>query len=191
MTALRNARIILDADELLYAVAIGEVEITTADDVITAMSRVGRNPAPRVLLELFDLGEVDYAWMPQLVPDAWSGAEWPLQMLPRADWHRLWDACGGFVVDGVRAPRRRPRKPRRLYRGADADHRDGWSWTPDPAVAGWFADREIHRRRGRVWTALVPPAAMLAVITDQRPGEPEVVVDTAGLEIVPAEDVAS
>jgi hypothetical protein len=191
MTTLAGARVILDADELIYAVAIGEVEIAAVEDVIIAMCWVRRNPAPRVLLELFDMGEVDYAWMPQLVPDAWSGGEWPLEMLPRADWLLLWDACGGFMINGVRAPRRRPSKPRGLYRGADKAHRDGFSWTPDPAVAGWFADRVIHRRRGRVWTALVPPAAMLAVITDERAGEPEVVVDTAGLEIVPAEDVAS
>jgi hypothetical protein len=117
-----------------------------------------------------------------MVPAVWSGAEHPLGYLDREAWSDLfWLA--GYTYNGRR--RARPRLPRRLYRGADEAHRDGWSWTDDRAVAKWFADRPMHHTPGRVWTAVVEPARLLARITTERPGEAEWVVDTDGLAIDP------
>jgi hypothetical protein len=117
-----------------------------------------------------------------MVPAVWSGAEHPLGYLDREAWSDLfWLA--GYTYNGRR--RARPRLPRRLYRGADEAHRDGWSWTDDRAVAKWFADRSMHHTPGRVWTAVVEPARLLARITTERPGEAEWVVDTDGLAIDP------
>jgi hypothetical protein len=180
MNRLRNGPIILDPGELLLAVAGGAATIECEDDARTALTLVGRNAAPQVLYELhIDLGVIDHGWLPGLICDAWSAAEWPMRVLYRVKWRQLWADCGGFVVNGVLAPR--PSSPVRLFRGADHRHRHGWSWTPDRSVAQWFADRVVHATPGLVWTALVPPEAMLVTITDHRPGEPEVVVGGPGL----------
>ena len=72
---------------------------------------------------------------------------------------------------------------RSLYRGAPVEYRDGWSWTPDPVKARWFADRFTGLFDCHVWVADVEPARMLGKINTMRPGEREVVVDSDGLSI--------
>src|SRR4051794_41243914 len=100
------------------------------------MLRVGRNAAPWVLYELVvGLDVVDDAWMPQLVPDAWSGAEWPLDALEREDWRGLWGRCGGFVFNGGRGPPPPPRQPPPPSPGARPRHPGGRAGAPRPPGA--------------------------------------------------------
>lgn len=168
----------LDADELIHAVTWDDAEIDSLDELEVAIARCGRNASPRIVADLWDFDAVPRWWLPRLVTDAWCDAEFPMVQLDPDEWRHLFTAAG-YTFDGRR--RARPRKPARLYRGADHDHRDGWSWTTDLHQARWFANRPIHRSPGRVWVADVHPARMLAKIGHRREGE--VVVDTADLTI--------
>ncbi|MGY1730640.1 hypothetical protein ACI798_03895 [Geodermatophilus sp. SYSU D01045] len=172
-----------DPDELTEAVILGDAVIGSLEELQTAMLRCGRNAEPAIVANLFADDCLEPAWLPRLVPGAWCSAEWPLQALDRDTWRDLFRAAG-YTDDGHR--RARPRDVARLYRGADEDHRYGWSWTSDLARARWFAERPIHDTPGLVWVAIVEPAQMLAKIQDRR--EAEVVVDTEGLSIQPLEE---
>lgn len=150
----------------------------TRDRLTAAFARVGRDHAPGLLLDLdwsTPLAPEVLAWA---APHAWSGVEHPLAALHAETWAD-WFARAGFTVEGV--PADRPGQPVVVFRGADHAHRLGWSWTDDPDLARWFAERPRHRERGQVWRAAVAPWALLARITEQRPGENEWVVDPAGL----------
>jgi hypothetical protein len=168
--------VISDADQLLGAVADGAVTFnpSSANDVERLLCWVGRNTAPWLLYRLRD--RVDPELLPVLVPSAWQMAEWPTRVLRSDRWRHLWQ-LSGYVHNGRWVDR--PTMPVRLYRGTDARHRYGWSWTAERATAEWFAARKLWvllgHQPGAVWTALVPPMAMLATITDGR--EPEIVVD--------------
>lgn len=151
--------------------------VPTAAEVDEAASRLGRNAYPALLFDLWLDGLLSPAAAASCVPAAWSAAEMPARALDDADWAELFDFAG-YTVDG--APAGRPVAPLTLWRGAPAEHRAGWSWTEDRDLALWFARRV---KDGSLWTAVVPPEALLARITTQRPGENEYVVDTFGLAI--------
>lgn len=85
------------------------------------------------------------------------------------------DDGGGL---GRRWPR--PRKPVRLYRGADETNRLGWSWTTDLDIARWFAGRPIWPSPGQVWTVTVQRSALLARIDGR--SESEYVLDGRDLD---------
>lgn len=163
-----------DPDELVQRLASSD---PTLDDVETALSRAGRDHGPYLLWRLHEFGLLYPSDAASLVPDVWSAVEHPLDALTRDEWAELFHVAG-YTYNGQR--RARPRLPRVLYRGADAAHRDGWSWTDDRRLAHWFADR---RPGGRVWTATVEPGRLLARITTVRAGESEYVVTTDGLTI--------
>jgi hypothetical protein len=78
-----------------------------------------------------DLGAEFYA---HAVADAWTDTEIPMHALDREDLVDLWRE-GRYVHDGISAPRRRRRRPVRLYRAALANEIEanqlGLSWTAD------------------------------------------------------------
>lgn len=166
------------------------------DDLQTATGRLGRTLSPSFLLGIHENGLLSHDAAEVLVPGAWNGAEHPMDELDPDDWGSLF-RYAGYTHDGVR--RVRPRKVKRLFRGADYANRDGWSWTEDLALATWFAERESvyksaavpdhphgygqRHTDGRVWVADVEPDRLLARITEARPGETEWVVETDGLVI--------
>ena len=156
-----------------------DADRVTADDLALAMGRVGRNSSPTLVCDLYmeDMLEPELAaWA---VPDAWSDAEHPMVMIEESVWRLLFEFAG-YTENGKSAAR--PAGPLTLFRGSDAEHRFGWSWTDRVETAQWFADRVIHAERGQVWRATVPPDRLLARITEGRE-EHEWVVDTQGLEI--------
>jgi hypothetical protein len=179
----------LDPVELFDALCDLQGEGYTLDDLRTALLLVGRNSTPRVLMDVYlNTSIPDDRWLQILVPDAWAMCEFPLSALDRDEWRILFDAAG-YTIDGVRRPR--PRKPRRLYRGAAEEYRDRWSWTEDRAVAGRFADRYQSVWHGRVWTVVAPPDRVLAKFTGRSEvcgREAEWVVDVTGLDITLADD---
>ncbi|SDY27370.1 hypothetical protein SAMN05661080_02908 [Modestobacter sp. DSM 44400] len=181
MTAMDVEHVITDAGELIDYLLDDQPDYS-CDELMTLLGRVGRNAGPAVVVSLYYEGLLDRHHAVVVVPDVWSGVEFPLVALERSDWRALF-AFAGYTHNGRR--RGRPRLPRTLYRGADEAHRDGWSWTDDRAQADWFTDRSIHREPGRVWRATVEPWRLLARITEGR-GESEYVVDTDGLTITPA-----
>jgi hypothetical protein len=174
-------RLILDAEELVEYL-LTEAPDYDLDDLQMMLIRVGRNYGPYVVNELYCNGDLHPRQAQVVVPDVWSMVEHPLHALDRDEWRQLFNLAG-YTHNGKR--RAKPRKPRLLYRGADEEHRDGWSWTDDRDKAQWFADRIIHAEPGQVWQATVEPARLLARITDGRE-ESEYVVDTSGLAISPA-----
>lgn len=156
----------------------------TLEQVEDALSWAGRNRGPAIVWELHDAGLLHPRDAQRLVPQVWQMVEFPMVALDRDDWADLFAFCGGYLHNGVR--RGRPRLARTLYRGAHPEHRDGWSWTDDRALAQWFADDRLRRPGGQLWTATVEPARLLARITNVRDGESEYVVNTDGLDITPA-----
>ncbi len=171
---------VFTVDEMLWHFL--EVGPPTADDIETALVRVGRNAGPALVLDLFDNGLLTAAAARRGVPHAWCMCEWPGRAVdPPHRWRDLFDLAG-YTVDSV--PSKRPTTPLTLYRGAVPEHRDGWSWTDDIQLAQWFAERPHNAGRGRIWTAVVEPSRLLArIITEGRDGESEYVLDPSGLAV--------
>lgn len=179
------------ADELVEHVA-SAAERPSADDIMGASCQVGRNHYPYLLASLYAEGLVDREVAAVVVPDAWSMVEFPNNALDEEEWESLFDEAG-CTVDGV--PAKRPNHHLHLWRGAIPECRNGWSWTDDRELAGWFAARPHNAGQGRVWTADVEPHRLLAKIgMNVRPKESEYVVDARGLTVYedsPAQDPTS
>jgi len=160
--------------------AVHRGEYVTMADLDTMVSRVGRNHAPALMVDLWKDGLLDEDAY-RLAGSVWCGAEHPQELLDDALWGWLFESAG-YCVDGK--PARRPRKALRLFRGATEDARWGWSWTDDREVAETFAHRQLRGRPlGQVWTALVEPSRLLARVTYR--DESEYVVDTRPNELAP------
>lgn len=105
---------------------------------------------------------------------------WPYRgrdEMPLDAWLSAFRALGGhWAEEGAIRDDRRPTAPLRLYRAASPEWRGGLSWS-DRYLAATY----LHRPGAVMWTALVPPEAMLA-----RYRGAEFIVDTIGLEITPA-----
>lgn len=163
-----------DFDEIVsYALSLDRV--LTADEVSTAMSRVGRNDSPAMLLDLLNARVVPMDAFPGFVVDAWSTAEYPELFLPRrvwVDWFRVADFP-------------RPSEPLTLYRGAIPRYARRMAWTTDLGLAQWFAHRLPHLGPGYVYTVSAPPEAILcdvdAIEGDGGRREAEIVVDPSEL----------
>jgi hypothetical protein len=167
----------------------------TVETLSTAMGRVGRNNCPALVMTTHVEVNLRPALAAWAVQEAWSGAEHPMMYLDKDEWLELFDLAG-YTVNGKPSPR--PTEAMTVYRGSDAEHCLGWSWTEDVALAQWFADRVIHTRPGIVWRARVEPVRLLARITESRlradppgftetRGESEWVVDTGGLDVQAAD----
>lgn len=149
------------------------------DSVVESMlSYVGRNHGPELIFGMFERGMLTLEIARKVVSHAWSMAEFPLRALGEDDWLSLFEFTG-YTADGSATAR--PRGALTLYRGAHDGGRYGWSWTDDPAVARWFADRPIYPTPGKVWVARVEPWALLARITNVRDGESEYVLDMSSV----------
>lgn len=93
----------------------------------------------------------------------------------------------GFTMEGQPAPK--PRGALTLYRGATSENRCGISWTLKPSIADYFAAyRQAPGAIGRVWTAHIPAARLLAFFPDEN----EFIADLRGMEdlVRPAPDTA-
>jgi hypothetical protein len=155
----------------------------TPDDLVTAMLRLGRNYGPALLADIYTENLLTAESAARGVPHAWSMCEFPERQLDHGFWRRLFDVAG-YTVD--EAPAERPAAATRLYRGATADRRHGWSWTDDLGIAQRFATGGLGGRpRGRVWVAVVTPGRILARIHESSRRESECVVDARGLAVRP------
>ncbi|MEV7428295.1 hypothetical protein AB0N29_01640 [Nocardioides sp. NPDC092400] len=156
--------------------------LISKEEIGEMASRLDRRDGPALLEALWaaDLLDEENA---AAVGSVWSMAEFPGLSLERATWRSLFK-LSGYTVDGT--PADPPAEALTLYRGATDEHRDGWSWTPNRAVAARFADERIlGRADGKVWVAHVEPWRLLTRNTERE--EEEYVVDTDGLEIRPAD----
>lgn len=76
-----------------------------------------------------------------------------------------------------------------VYQGHTEDRDDGWSWTTDPSIAQWFADRfaNMEKSPGYVTTATVSKKDVHAFLT--RRGESEILTDPETINIVSIDSV--
>jgi hypothetical protein len=121
-----------------------------------------------------------------LTADVWSGAEYPQNYLRQIEWLELFSAAG-FTVDG--RPAERPADPVKLWRGCVPSRRRRMSWTADRELAQRYADGIAYRAKGIVFETIVPAASLLC-INDLSRGESEYVINTLGLKIREAPDLA-
>lgn len=157
-------------------------------------ARAGRNDLPGLLFaHLSGLAPHDLA---RGVGEAWTMAEWPEDHASQLAWLAAFDAATGgdqdaILVDGEVMPREESGDLAEadmdglvtLYRGSIASRRHGMSWTPNRAIAEWFAHRFDGMegdQGGKVWRANIPAAWVVAIFNNGR-GEAEFVVDTTDL----------
>lgn len=142
-------------------------------------------PVARLLPAAWAAGEIDPEQLAPLLRSAWLRI-WPFDaVLAAKEWRALFDAVG-YREDIASRPR--PSRPLRLYRGACAARRSGWSWTPDLSLAAKFtryaASSCGRSARAAVWTAEVQPFRLLARYDDAGAAH-EYVIDTECLVIEP------
>jgi hypothetical protein len=142
----------------------------TCEDCADAMSIGGRDSAPDILWELLK-GELprNPQALRRLIPEAWSGAEFPCRCLRINDWIWLFSYVGFISDDGTP----KPTKPLTVYRGCGPRHIRGMSWTLDIGMACWFSQRSVYRKPGFVYRATIPQLGVLAILSQQRTGLPE------------------
>lgn len=161
-------------DEDGYCRASGQL---TADEVLQAECRLGRNEGPGLLFDLVLGASLTDEVLAQVIGPIWSAAERPEWNVDYSFWTTWFRRVGlrneaGIAVD-------RP-DSMRVYRGSDAgegvDRPHGMSWTTEPGQAGWFAQR--GQRPGVVHSVTVPGSVLLADLRDGERGEMEVILDT-------------
>jgi hypothetical protein len=177
--ALRRARAADDrAVEKTYEQLLAADHLT-ADELEYLICREGRNHGPAVLFDAWFGKRIDRDTLAAVIGGVWSGAEYPDQCIDRIGWRHLFRAAG-FTIDGK--PAQRPDDPIRLWRGTVPERRTDWSWTTDRTIAEGYANGTAARRpKGRLYTVLAPPEALLCANNCR--DEAEYVVDTRGLQI--------
>jgi hypothetical protein len=103
------------------------------------------------LLAVFDEDDTPRRWLAAWLVHTWSETPQPTLALDRAVWIDMFRRVG--YIDLVDPLAERNLEPLRMYRGATPEHARGMSWTQSRAVASGY---------GQVWTAEVPPEAILA-----------------------------
>lgn len=149
----------------------------TIDNVLTWMMRLSSEDAPRFAEELIGAMRMPSEVRTTILANAWSRPHFPENILASYEWIQLFDEVG-FAVDGKPAPA--PTEPLTLFRGATEAGKEGMSWTTDRAVAERFASGMVMREPGQVWTATVPPHALLANINGREEAEWVVQPDNLG-----------
>lgn len=169
---------IFDNDDMLEWFEQDVYRVTLAN-VEDAMLKLGRNKGPALIFDLHFSGNLPPEILTAVIGDTWSDAEFPDSLIEHNLWRLMFDAAG-YTVDGK--PAERPRDALVLYRGSVEARASDWSWTDSKAIAEGYANgTAAHRPQGYVFTACVPPAAMLA--RNNGRSESEYVIDTRGLSI--------
>lgn len=147
---------------------------------------------PKILLELWDLSEIDAATLAAVLPEVWIVNPSPVSSIGKREWLRLFKAAGYYhylyrevaleyaqELEPTKYPLvralDRPEGPLTVWRGASIeDAGRGMSWSVHRACALDFAERILAPVSG-LYMAEVPGRAILAVFGDER--EQEVVVN--------------
>ncbi len=152
-------------------------------DYAEAMARAGRNACPRLIHQWDMEALLGVEQLRKLLPDAWTGPEFPARALPHWYWVDLFRRAG-FISDTLAEVR----EVMTIYRGAVPRWRKAMSWTVDLGRARWFAERSafFFHKCARVYAAEIARGDVLAIFFNERPGEAEVVVDPGGLRNIRA-----
>jgi hypothetical protein len=134
----------------------------------------------------FRAGEVSAEDMAAELPKVWRYRSDRDPLDSDAAWRAMVEHAGYFTWasgqhDGRQAPR--PRRARRLFRGAAPSRRFGMSWTANPDIGEYFARfrQPPDVNDGQVWVGVFAPSRRLAYLDDER----EYLVDAAGLDVRP------
>jgi hypothetical protein len=149
--------------------------------LVTDMWGLRHEDMPARLAELHSQGLVTPLMATSVVARVWRGRT-GINRVPDTTWRSLFELAD-YTDDLV--PARRPRRALRLYRGATAENRLGFSWTTDIETARHFVQyRQAPGAAAFVWEAAVEPERIFCHLTD----EGEYVVDTNGLSVTLVED---
>jgi hypothetical protein len=174
--------------------------LAAEEKFLDALNRVDGNDRPAFLGEWYADDMISRRQLRELIGEAWNSADYPEQALGRDAWLDMFRNAG--FVHSPDSPRKRPRKPLVIHRGAVYRRRYGMAWTTDREKAVWFAEKcslvTVHGdarhgwalgrlgipypkklTRGMVFTATIAPEHVLAMFDDRK--ESEVVIDPAGL----------
>lgn len=139
----------------------------------------------RTLYAEFQAGQVSRTDMAAVLPMVWRSRPDEDPLASTTAWQSMVEYAGYFVWycrPGGATPARRPRLPRRLFRGAHSSRRFGMSWTANPAVAEHFAQcRQPPGEVGQVWCATFQSSRLLGYLHDEQ----EYLVNAAGAEVQP------
>jgi hypothetical protein len=142
----------------------------------------GKDRGPQTLCAWWGRRQIPMGELRRLLPTVWTMAEFPETQLGQRTWIKIFQTAG-FVSD---SGHRQPSSPTVLYRGATLKRRRGMAWTSDARQATWHAERSSglsqfnHQGEAIVWSAIVPPQAVLATIGGRN--EDEVVVNPGCLQ---------
>ncbi|WP_131813448.1 hypothetical protein [Mycobacterium kubicae] len=152
-----------------------------AETFSAAISTLGRNKGPALLLDLHYGRTLDLKAYPGVVAEAWSSAEYPERaLIPRNIWVHLFRTAG-YTHDGK--PAIPPAETLTLYRGCTSPGRRRMAWTSDFEVARRFAHHQIRgRAHGHVYAIDAPPDTLLAFIHETGREENEYVIDSRFLK---------
>ncbi|RZL82301.1 MAG: hypothetical protein EOP32_11985 [Rhodococcus sp. (in: high G+C Gram-positive bacteria)] len=129
------------------------------------------------------MNELERGIIARRLLDNWMNLDHPLDVHPREWWLTRFQRVG-FTSDGIADEALRPKDGLVLARGAVHAARDGLAWTPDLALAEWFA----KRCNGKVWLCYFEPEHLLAHLGPawgdvHVQGASEFIADPAGLHI--------
>lgn len=146
----------------------------TADELETAMCRIGRNYAPALLFDYANevLGWRQMEQVHRVAHSAWSDSEYPEDSM---DGDELWSILfGGYGTTFYRVDGKRRKRPTAvsLYRGCPESRVGRMAWTGSLEIARSFAQDALRGREvGKVWTVEAPGSALLGYTGDRSEDE--------------------
>lgn len=140
-----------------------------------------RIKGPQTLHDAWVNGNLADGDLRHLIPDTWLYTDWPERVIGAEKWVLMFRATG-FIAIPYWLPR--PDAPLTLFRGATPERREGMSWTQDVNRADQFRQRHSWHGPTAIYQAVVPPAAVLALLERRGEGPPEVVVDPQSLTAI-------
>lgn len=135
--------------------------------VLRMIHSVPRNDAVNVLWYAYTKGFVRGAALAAVLPDAWSGPEFPMRRLKRQTWLQLFSEAG-FCSDKGRPA---PTEPIEVWR-AQVGRTLGLAWTTDRKKARWFHSRNLRvGLQSTLLRGIVTPRGVLAFIDGRNENE--------------------
>lgn len=161
------------ADEKIAALPscfhIPLAEPMTMEERMNAIVAAGRHPAVKLFLDWECAGRLTIMDLNELLRDIWTGSDCPQYLVPKDVWLPLFRKVG--IISDIPG-KGRPTGNLTVFRGCIPGSERRMCWTLEKRVAKDFAPQ----MGGRVYTASIPSAGVLAYFENER-NEREVVVD--------------
>lgn len=143
-------------------------------ELVTASDR------PRLIASAVSSHRIPPDELPELIWFVWVKTDEPTRTLGEAAWMSIFKTAGFFSWP---ATRERPLAPMTIYRDATADRLRHMYWAENLEVARTLGRRHVSHAPAAVYSATIPPEAVLAFL--ERRGEgTTVVVDSTQLTYI-------